>query len=146
MNGTPGTAAPLTIYCSRCGQPMAVAAEHVGRTVACPHCAEHLQPWRAAPAPYPPPPPPPMQGYDRARANYAPAGYSSRNKVVAGVLGILLGAFGIHRFYLGFIGIGILQIVLTIVTGGLAAVWGLVEGILCLTGQMKDVDGLPLRD
>jgi len=71
---------------------------------------------------------------------------SSRHKVVAGVLGIILGAFGVHRFYLGFIGIGLLQVFLTIITFGWAGIWGFIEGILCLTGQMRDADGLPLRD
>ena len=71
---------------------------------------------------------------------------SARSKVVAGVLGILLGWLGVHRFYLGYVGIGVLQIILFFVTAGIAGVWGFIEGILCLTGHMRDVDGLELRD
>jgi TM2 domain-containing membrane protein YozV len=71
---------------------------------------------------------------------------SHRSKVVAGILGILLGGFGIHRFYLGYVGIGILQIIVTILTFGVGSLWGFIEGILCLVGQINDVDGRPLRD
>ena len=63
-------------------------------------------------------------------------------------MGILLGGLGIHRFYLGYVGIGIVQIVVTIVTFGVGAIWGLIEGILILTGNgiTTDAKGRPLRD
>ncbi len=57
---------------------------------------------------------------------------SDKDKTVAGILGIVVGFFGIHRIYMGYIGIGILQIVLTILTFGLAGLWGFTEGILIL--------------
>ena len=46
-----------------------------------------------------------------------PAG--AEKKVVAGILGILLGGLGIHKFYLGYTKEGIIQIVITLVTCGL---------------------------
>lgn len=71
-----------------------------------------------------------------------------RDKKTAGLLGIFLGAFGIHRFYLGYTGIGIAQIVVSICTctiGG--AIWGFIEGllILCDTRITEDADGNPLE-
>lgn len=71
-----------------------------------------------------------------------------KSKVVAGVLGILLGGFGVHRFYLGYTTIGIVQIVVTVLTCGIGAVWGLVEGILILVGSTitTDAEGRPLAD
>lgn len=54
-------------------------------------------------------------------------------KIVAGILGILLGALGIHKFYLGYTKEGVLQIVITICTCGIGSVIGLIEGILYLT-------------
>ncbi|AKG53645.1 hypothetical protein DGWBC_0982 [Dehalogenimonas sp. WBC-2] len=70
-----------------------------------------------------------------------------KSKLAAGLFGIFLGAFGIHRFYLGYTGIGIAQIVVTIVTLGFGAIWGFIEGILILTGSMsRDARGRPLRD
>ncbi|MFY0409618.1 TM2 domain-containing protein [Solicola sp. PLA-1-18] len=68
---------------------------------------------------------------------------------MAGLLGVFLGGFGIHRFYLGYTTIGIVQIVVTLVTCGLGSLWGLVEGILVLVGAggfTTDSDGRPLRD
>jgi TM2 domain-containing membrane protein YozV len=55
---------------------------------------------------------------------------------------------GIHRFYLGYIGIGIAQIVVTLLTFGLGAVWGFIEGILILVGSgiTTDAQGRPLSD
>lgn len=69
-------------------------------------------------------------------------GYVSKSKTTAGLLGIFLGGLGIHRFYLGFTNIGIAQIIVTAVTFGFGALWGLVEGILILTGRIdKDAAG-----
>jgi hypothetical protein len=74
-------------------------------------------------------------------------GVSSRSKMVAGLLGIFLGAWGVHSFYMGFTQKGILQIVVTVVTCGIGGIWGLVEGIMILTGSMdRDADGLPLQN
>lgn len=71
-----------------------------------------------------------------------------KSKVAAGVLGILVGGLGIHRFYLGYVGIGILQIVVTILTCGAGSLWGFIEGILILCGTTitTDADGVPLSD
>lgn len=54
-------------------------------------------------------------------------------KVVAGVLGILLGGFGIHKFILGYTQEGIIQIVITLVTCGVGSLIGFIEGIIYLT-------------
>jgi TM2 domain-containing membrane protein YozV len=77
---------------------------------------------------------------------WSSADYSPRRKLVAGLLGIFLGSLGVHRFYLGFVGLGIVQIIVTLMTGGIGGIWGFIEGILCLTGNLHDVEGRPLRD
>jgi len=70
-----------------------------------------------------------------------------KSKMIAGLLGIFLGGFGVHRFYLGYTGIGIIQILVTFVTCGIGSVWGLIEGILILVGNMdKDANGNNLAD
>lgn len=72
-------------------------------------------------------------------------GTSSRSKMVAGLLGLFLGAWGVHRFYMGYTQMGIIQIVVTVLTCGIGGLWGVVEGIMILVGSMdKDADGLPL--
>jgi TM2 domain-containing membrane protein YozV len=60
-----------------------------------------------------------------------------KSKVVAGVLGILLGGFGAHRFYLGDVTGGIIRLVLSLCFG-LGAVIGLIEGIIYLTKSDED--------
>jgi TM2 domain-containing membrane protein YozV len=72
-----------------------------------------------------------------------------KEKLVAGLLGIFLGSLGIHRFYLGYNKIGVYQIVATILTCGVAGLWGFIEGILYLVGgtangYKTDVNGVPL--
>ncbi len=76
----------------------------------------------------------------------SPGEYSPKSRVAAGILGILLGGFGIHRFYLGYIGVGIIQIVVTIITLGIGSLWGLIEGIIIVAnGDWKDSHGKPLK-
>lgn len=54
-----------------------------------------------------------------------------KNKVAAGVLAILLGSIGVHKFYLGKIGMGILYILFC--WTGIPGIIGLIEGIIYLT-------------
>lgn len=61
----------------------------------------------------------------------APAG--ADKKLVAGLLGILLGWTGAHKFILGYQKEGIIQLVLSLVTCGLFGVVGIIEGIIYLT-------------
>ena len=114
---------PAMIYCPQCGQAMRVAPQHVQTQVACPHCRHLIEPWRVlGPAPAGMPGTPAPRRYGPARQG--PDGYSWRNRWIAGVLGIVLGGFGVHRFYLGYTGIGILQIVVTVLTVGIVGpIW-----------------------
>lgn len=75
---------------------------------------------------------------------YDPA--MQKSKLTAGLLGIFLGGLGIHNFYLGYTGKAIAQIFLSFCFGA-GAIWGLVEGILILCGNInKDANGIPLKD
>lgn len=70
-----------------------------------------------------------------------------KSKMAAGLLGIFLGAWGVHNFYLGFTKKAIIQIVVTLVTCGIGGIWGFIEGILILCGKIDaDADGNPLQD
>ena len=67
--------------------------------------------------------------------------------MAAGLLGIFLGACGIHNFYLGNTSRGVIQLVLTLVTCGVAGIWGFIEGILILCGNINtDAKGNKLKD
>lgn len=132
------------MYCRHCGNQIEdIAAICVKCGVAngqganfCPHCGVQTQPGSAfctncgialAPPPY--------------------AGGAQKSKMAAGLLGIFLGAWGIHNFYLGNTGRGVLQIVLTLLTCGAAGLWGFIEGILILCGNIKtDANGVPLQE
>jgi len=60
------------------------------------------------------------------------------DKMVAAILAILLGGFGVHKFIMGKTSTGIIQLVLTVVTCGLSSVIGLVEGVIYLTKSNED--------
>lgn len=78
---------------------------------------------------------------------------NGKSKIAAGLLGIFLGGLGVHNFYLGYTGKAVAQLLITIfgsclVIGPVASsVWGLIEGILILTGSInKDAKGNLLVD
>jgi len=60
--------------------------------------------------------------------------------LVALLLSIFLGSLGVDRFYLGYVGLGILKL---ITCGGLG-VWWLVDLILIAAGKMTDKNGQAL--
>ena len=69
---------------------------------------------------------------------------SRKSKLVAGLLGIFLGGWGVHNFYLGFTGKGIAQILLNFCFG-IGTIWGFIEGVLILCDRITvDADGTPL--
>ena len=106
-------------YCHNCGKPLAPDA------AVCLNCGVAN---KQAPAP------------------------DAKSKLVAGLLAIFLGTFGVHNFYLGYTGKAVTQLVLSIVGILLCCVvvgvfivmgvgiWGLVEGILILTGKIDTGD------
>ena len=79
------------------------------------------------------PPPGTYTGDPNAPYGYDPYGrpYSDKSKVIAGILQLTLGGFGVGRFYLGNVGMGLAQLF----TCGGFGVWSLIDGILLLTGN-----------
>ena len=53
-------------------------------------------------------------------------------KVVAGIFALLLGVFGIHKFYLGYNREGVIHLILGLLCG-IGALIGFIEGIIYLT-------------
>lgn len=106
----------------------------------------------------------PQQGYGQQPGYAQPGAYGqpgfdpaydpqAKSRLAAGLLGILVGSLGIHRFYLGYTGIGLTMLLVSVLSFGFAApiiaIWGLVEGILYLTSKTGyysvDSTGRPLR-
>ncbi len=60
--------------------------------------------------------------------------YGQENKkLLAGLLGIFLGGFGVHKFVLGYTQEGVIQIIITVLTCGVGQIIGFIEGIIYLT-------------
>ena len=56
------------------------------------------------------------------------------------ILSVLVGQFGVDRFYTGYVGLGILKLL----TAGGCGIWWLIDVILIATGKYRDSDGNPL--
>lgn len=84
-----------------------------------------------------------------------------KSKMAAGLLGIFLGSFGVHNFYLGYTTKAVIQvsvtgacILLAFCTFGISTfgilgieIWGLIEGIMILAGSINvDGKGIPLKE
>ena len=114
------------MYCNRCGQQIVDPQAKF-----CPKCGAGLTAVNINAA------------FTAVNTN---AAVGDKSKLAAGLLGVFLGGWGIHRFYLGYVGIGIIQIIVTLITFGFGALWGFIEGILILTGTFnKDAKGLLIK-
>lgn len=135
------------MFCRNCGNPMdpnAAVCVKCGVPVGsgvnfCPNCGNPTDPSAAV-----------CVKCGVALARPVPQG-EQKSKLAAGLLGIFRGSLGIHNFYLGYTVKAVIQLVITIVTCGFGAIvssiWGLIEGILILTGRIAvDGKGVPLKE
>ena len=132
------------MFCPNCGNQTPDVANN------CPNCGASLNAQQQS------------QNY---QSNPINNGGEPKSKLVAGLLGIFLGGFGVHNFYLGYnrnawIQAGVTggSIILTAISCGILGIigipastgmgiWGLVEGIMILAGNKKvDGNGEPLKD
>jgi len=73
-------------------------------------------------------------------AGEIPGVFSDKDWLTALILSILLGSFGIDRFYLGYTALGILKLI----TLGLCGIWTLIDIVLIAMGSVTDARGMPL--
>jgi TM2 domain-containing membrane protein YozV len=68
----------------------------------------------------------------------------SQKKLIAGILAILLGGLGVHKFYLGMTTPGIIMLLVTVLTcgagGAITGIIGIIEGILYLTKSDEEFE------
>jgi TM2 domain-containing membrane protein YozV len=109
------------MFCSKCGKQIPDDA------VFCPECGTKV-------------------GADQPEVVYTPDG--EKSALAAGLFGILLGYWGIHNFYLGYISKAVAQLILSlfVVTFPISWIWGLIEGFMIFAGTIdKDASGRPLK-
>lgn len=141
-SGLPGnTGAPdMNIGCPHCQVWLAVPATEAGQTFACPKCGGHF----LVPIPQ-------ARTFGGGLGEHPDYHEFTGKKIAAGVCGILLGAFGVHKFILGLNQSGSIMLAVTIggiILGGclivpvlatlaMSAV-GVIEGILYMTKSNDD--------
>lgn len=67
---------------------------------------------------------------------------SDKEWLVTLLLSLFVGTLGVHRFYVGKIGTGILQLI----TLGGCGIWTLIDIIMIITGNFKDKDGYEIKN
>jgi TM2 domain-containing membrane protein YozV len=108
----------MTRYCTKCGATNDETAQYC---VACQAPLGSVGGYQ------------PMQSVNQGQQMTDWKAMGADKKLVAGICGILLGGFGVHKFVLGYTTEGIIQIVITFVTCGVGSIVGLIEGIIYLT-------------
>lgn len=97
------------------------------------------------------PPSPGPSGTEASPSPQTPAPPDKTDKkLVVGILAIVLGSLGIHKFYLGYQTEGIIMLAVTLVVGGftcgagvgIMGIVGLIEGIIYLTKTDAEFDAL----
>tara|TARA_B100001059_G_C17546891_1_gene433244 strand:+ start:62 stop:262 length:201 start_codon:yes stop_codon:yes gene_type:complete len=64
-----------------------------------------------------------------------------KSKTTAALLCFFLGGLGVHRFYTGKVGTGIIQL---LTLGGLG-IWAIIDFVMILTGSFLDVNNKKLK-
>lgn len=138
----------IQFQCPKCGQQFTLPQP--ANQVTCPVCGEKFNvATTVPPQPQQQPqygqPQPPQYGqqqpqYGQPQYAYGPQqpgvfdpGPSGKSRGVAGLLAILIGALGIHYFYLGHTTAGIITIALSFVTCGIWPLVMLIQGVIMLT-------------
>jgi len=117
-------------YCQNCN------TQHPDSAQFCPQCGRQLTYVQSTPPPYGSGNTD-NGGYAYGNDAFSPSGPEGKSRGVAGLLAILIGTLGVHYFYLGKVGGGILTIILSFVTCGLWGIIVLIQGILmlCMTNE-----------
>lgn len=76
-------------------------------------------------------------------ARVVPAGVSPKSRTAASLLSFFLGGFGVDRFYLGNIGMGVAKLLLGWLTLG---IWPLIDFIIIVAGAAHDGEGLVVTE
>ena len=115
----------MSVFCTKCG------AQNEDYAQTCAQCQSPLPQIGGYQPIQPPTPMYPGQVQDWRQMG-------ADKKLTAGICGILVGGFGIHKFILGYTTEGIIQIVITLLTCGIGGIVGIVEGIIYLTKSDED--------
>ena len=120
------------MFCRNCGKQLDDAAKF------CPDCGSSTAEQTAQPA------------AEQPTVTYTESvvfdSSEQKSRLIAGLLGIFLGGWGIHNFYLGYTNKGILNIVLNFLCG-IGYILGLIEAIMILVGKTNvDAKNIPLKD
>ena len=114
-----------TNKCSQCGTPVPANATE------CPYCGEAIV--RAQPQPQAQQAFYQQNVYQAAPNDGINPAWPIKSKIVAGVLAILVGSLGIHKFYLGKTGMGVLYLLFC--WTGIPGLVAFIEGIIYLVSN-----------
>ena len=137
------------VFCTKCG------TQNVTGALACSSCQANLPVISSQPTYQEPPPAYQTPGFQSSYEPiqppaplYAQPGVQdwkalgADKKIIAGILGIILGGIGVHKFVLGYTTEGVIMLLISVLTCGAAYpvvhIIGIVEGIMYLTKSDED--------
>ena len=148
----------MKFFCPRCGQKLACNDDEQGTVMGCPGCSNVItvpvmqpmqaqlmqaQLMQAQPMPTQAMPAQPIQINIQAPESQIKINPASR--LVFVILGLIFGLFGIHNFYAGYAGRGLLQFLLTTCSLGLLSPFIFFWVILELILITEDARGIPFQ-
>ena len=110
-----------TKFCKFCGEQIDADC------VVCPKCGKQIEMLRQDPS--------------QVIINNNGSDYPYKNKIIALLLAIFVGGLGIHRFYVGKIGTG----VILLLTAGCLGIGWIIDIVMIAIGSFRDKAGMPLQ-
>jgi len=152
----------INFDCPHCNQNLEAPPDMARETIECPTCEESIE----IPAPQkstqvqgkkivmkkrtPSPSSnqsPPAQAQPAlapsSETTTAQANASEKSRLTALLLCFFLGGIGVHRFYVGKVGTGIVQI---LTLAGFCGIWVVIDFIMIIVGSFSDKKGRPLQN
>ena len=151
----------INFDCPHCNQNLDAPSDMAGETLECPGCQNSITipvPQSTTPSgkkrivlkkssvrnrPLPtaqPTAPPPAR---EIKPSDPGVNASEKSRLVALLLCMFLGGLGVHRFYVGKVGTGIVQI---LTLAGFCGIWVVIDFWMIIFGAFKDKQGVPLTN
>lgn len=135
--------------CPHCNTMFSVDEAYVGQNLPCPNCGNSFliqgipQPVQIAQPMYQQPPMPVQQ--PMYQQPYAQPASQPKERMIFILLGVFLGGLGAHNFYAGYTAKGAIQLLISLLSGGMASIFVWIWVIIEICTVQTDAQGVPFK-